>query len=180
VRDATPGSDGPGDPAGAVLVIGYGNALRSDDGVGWHAAALLADDPRLAGVEVLARHQLAPELALDMSRASLVILVDADAEIPPGAITVRRLEAAGPGPAAGGSGGGPGASSHHVGPAELLAVCRELYGAAPEAIVIGVGTLTMEVGESLSAPVAAALPAVADAVAGLVAGNQWSGGAPHR
>jgi len=188
VRDATPGSDTPGDPAGGVLVVGYGNTLRSDDGVGWHAAALLADDPRLAGdpgVEVVACHQLTPELALDMSRASLVILVDAEADpgAPPGAITIRPLEPAGPDAAVGGSGwaggpgraGEPGASSHHVGPAELLAVCRELYGASPDVIVIGVGTLTMDLGESLSTPVAAALPAVADAVAELVAAHRRSG-----
>ena len=33
---------------GGVLVVGYGNALRTDDGLGWHAAERLADDPRLA------------------------------------------------------------------------------------------------------------------------------------
>ena len=60
-----------------VLVIGYGNPLRGDDGAGWKAAELLAEDPRLAGAVVLARHQLTPELADDVSRASLVVLVDA-------------------------------------------------------------------------------------------------------
>ena len=32
-----------------VLVVGYGNSLRGDDGLGWHAALRLAADPRLAG-----------------------------------------------------------------------------------------------------------------------------------
>ena len=27
-----------------VLVVGYGNALRTDDGLGWHVADLLAAD----------------------------------------------------------------------------------------------------------------------------------------
>ena len=63
-----------------VLVVGYGNPLRSDDGIGWHAARLLATDPRLDRARVLTRHQLAPELAEDVSRASLVVLVDAAAE----------------------------------------------------------------------------------------------------
>jgi Ni,Fe-hydrogenase maturation factor len=31
-----------------VLVVGYGNSLRGDDGVGWHAAGRLAADPGLA------------------------------------------------------------------------------------------------------------------------------------
>ncbi len=219
--------DAPGSPAGGVLVIGYGNALRSDDGVGWHAAALLADDPRLAGIDVLALHQLSPELALDMSRASLVILVDAGVDDPPGTIAVLRPAAAGDaagadpgagcgpdvgggsgagpgvgggqgggsgaGPGAGcgpdvgsgagpgvgggqggGSAAGPGATSHHVDPGVLLALARDLFGTAPEAIVVRVGTATMEVGETLSPAVAAALPAVADAVAELVAQHRRS------
>jgi hydrogenase maturation protease len=163
-----PRPDGPA----RALVIGYGNALRTDDGVGWHAARLLAADPRLAGVIVLARHQLAPELALEMSAATLVILVDASTAAPPGTVTVRRL--AGPGGVAGGPGPGgsaasPGASSHHVDPELLLALARELYGAAPEVVVVSVGVAEMGPGESLTPAVTAALPAVADTVAQLVA-----------
>ena len=62
---------------GDVLVIGYGNTLRTDDGVGRLAAERLADDPRLDGVRVIGRHQLTPELALDVSQAALVVFVDA-------------------------------------------------------------------------------------------------------
>jgi hydrogenase maturation protease len=170
----SPRSDAPGDAAGGVLVIGYGNTLRSDDGVGWYAAVLLAADPRLAAssgtgdshdsgpLEVLARHQLTPELALDMSRASLVILIDASADDPPGVIVVRSVAAEAQ------AGGGPGASSHHVGPGELLAVALELYGAAPTAFVVRIGAAHMEVGESLSPEVAAALPAAVDAAIEIV------------
>ena len=176
---ATHRSDAPGDTAGGVLVIGYGNALRSDDGVGPRAAASLAADPRFAGVEVLALHQLTPELALDMSRASLVILVDASTDDPPGAIAVRRL-AADEGAGRAGPGATSGATSHHVGPVELLAVARELYGAAPEAFVVSVGVVDMETGEALSPAVAAALPGVADAVVGLVATHRRSRAARAR
>ena len=166
-------SDAPGDAAGGVLVIGYGNALRSDDGVGWHAAGLLADDTRLAGVRVVASHQLTPELALDMSRASLVILVDASEEGPPGAITVRPLE----GENVSTAGGGGGATSHHVGPGVLLALARDLYGAAPDAFVVHVGVVDMDAGESLSPVVAAALPGVADVVVDLIAAHSRAGAA---
>src|SRR5919198_4121190 len=85
-----------------VLVVGYGSSLRGDDGLGWHAAALLAADPRLAGAEVLARHQLTPELAEDVSRAALVVLVDARADGggAPGEVAVRRGGPAGPPPPA--------------------------------------------------------------------------------
>ena len=148
-----------------VLVIGYGNALRTDDGVGWHAARMLVGDPRLGEAGVVAEHQLEPELAFDMSTAGLVILVDASTATPPGTVTVRRLaEPAGVAPAA-----GPGASSHHIDPELLLALARELYGAAPEAFVVSVGVAEMGPGESLTPPVGAALPAVADTVARLIA-----------
>ena len=164
-----PHPDAPGELAGGVLVVGYGNTLRSDDGVGWHAAILLASDPRLADVTVRAVHQLTPELALDMSRESLVILIDASIDDPPGAITVRSLTADDQD-----AGGGPGASSHHVGPGELLAVARELYGAAPALVAVRVGVASIAVGESLSPGVAAVLPAIADAVVDLVSAHRSS------
>jgi hydrogenase maturation protease len=158
-----------------VLVVGYGNALRTDDGVGWHAARLLARDPRLAGMAVVARQQLAPELALDMSEATLVVLVDASTATPPGTVTARPLPAPTGhpgGPGSGVAGVGPGATSHHVDPELLLALARELYGAAPEAAVVSVGVADMGPGEALTPRVAAALPAVADVVARLVAEHE--------
>ena len=170
----------PPDPA-RVLVVGYGNALRTDDGVGWHAARLLAGDPRLADAVVVAEHQLTPELAFDLSLASLVILLDATTETAAGTVTVRWI--AEPGAAAGGGAGTgagprgpgeaagvpPGASSHHVDPELLLALARQLYGRAPRAVVVSVGVSELGLGEGLTSAVEAALPAVADIVARLVA-----------
>jgi hydrogenase maturation protease len=78
-----------------ILVVGYGNALRTDDGFGWHAAEILAADPRLDGATVLARHQLTPELALDFIRATFVVLIDASHGHPPGTFTIERVERAG-------------------------------------------------------------------------------------
>jgi hydrogenase maturation protease len=153
-------------------VIGYGNTLRRDDGVGWHAARRLAGDPRLARARVVAEHQLAPELAYDMSTAGLVILVDASTATPAGTISVRQLASPGaPGedPAAAGSRAGPGATSHHVTPEVLLALARELYGTAPEAVTVSIGVADIGPGEGLSPLVAAAVPVVADTVARLVA-----------
>lgn len=167
---------GPRGP-GRVLVVGYGNTMRTDDGVGWHAARLLAGDARLTGAVVLAEHQLAPELALDLSLASLVILLDATTETPAGTVTVRRLaQPGGPAPSGevqpGDPGGKPGPTSHHVQPELLLTLARELYGWAPEAIVVSVGIADTSPGERLTPAVEAALPAVADAVARLVADHE--------
>jgi hydrogenase maturation protease len=144
-----------------VLVVGYGNPLRSDDGLGWHVAGRLAHDPRLAGAEILQRHQLTPELALDVSRADLVVLVDARSGPAAGMVSIERVE---PGRTSGST------WSHHLGPASLVALARELYGRAGEVHVVSVGVASLEVGEQLSPPVAAALDMVVDAVAGLALG----------
>jgi hydrogenase maturation protease len=156
-------SDAPGGPAGGVLVIGYGNTLRTDDGVGPRVAELLAGDPRLAGATVRACHQLSPELADDMRSATLVVLVDATTEAPPGAVIVRRVDRAGETRVDGG------ATSHHVDPGVLLALARDLYGAAPAAHVVSVGVADLRLGEALSPGVAAALPSAVEAVVRLVA-----------
>ena len=55
------------------LVIGYGNSLRGDDGAGPYAARLLQNMNDEGGWDIVACHQLTPELAETISRASLVI-----------------------------------------------------------------------------------------------------------
>ena len=131
------GSTAPSDGGGAsgvgggassrrVLIVGFGNTLRRDDGVGVRAAELLAADPRLATrpVEVRAAYQLLPEMALDMGSVSLVIFVDADLRGLPGSIEVRPIVADAPRSDADAR-AEPGASSHHVGGGELVALAAE-------------------------------------------------------
>jgi Ni,Fe-hydrogenase maturation factor len=196
----TVGSD-PDTGSARVLVIGYGNTLRRDDGVGVRVAEAVAADPRFAHVRVLAVHQLTPELALDIGSASLVIFVDADVRGLPGSIEVHDLgggERAGGGgtkaetaaeklaagePAAGVAAGstarsagvGPpsgrpaeSTSSHHVGADELLALARELVGATPRAVAVGIGVADLELGEELSDPVEAAVPRALEVLADLI------------
>jgi hydrogenase maturation protease len=151
-----------------VLVVGYGNALRTDDGLGWHAADRLADDPRLAGVTVLQRHQLMPELALDVSAAALVVLVDASHVPPPGTFTVTQVERASDAATT---------WSHQLSPPTLLALAHELYGRAPDVFLVSAGVESLELGDRLSPVVEAALPRVVDAVAKLVAAHAAKPGA---
>jgi len=154
-------------PAAGVLVVGYGNPLRSDDGVGPAVAEALAADPRLAGAEIRAEHQLTPELALDASRASLLVLVDAAEDLAPGAIEVRRIETGLAGRGFTQEAGPP--LTHHMDPSGILSLSRELFGAAPSSVVlIGIGASVLEVGETLSPLVAATVPRVVELVAGLV------------
>lgn len=160
----------PGATRGPVLVIGYGNTLRRDDGVGVRVAELLAADPRLQrpGVEVRAAHQLLPEMALDLASCALAVFIDADRRAQPGAVEVRHLGRGDPPRSGAGARPEPGASSHHVGAAELVALAAELTGHRPAAVVVGIGVGDTELGEGLSPAVEAVLPRVVDVVAGLV------------
>lgn len=151
---------------GRVLVIGYGNVLRTDDGVGWHIAEAVAADPRLTGVDVLRVQQLTPDLACDLSEADLAILVDADHGADPG--TWRVVDAPDPG-ATGQT--DTGAWSHHVAPGTLLGLARELYGHAPRLVIVGVGVASLDVGEGLTPALRSAVPGVARAVADLILGG---------
>ena len=145
-----------------VLVVGYGNALRTDDGLGWHAAERLADDPRLEGAVVLQRHQLTPELALDVSTAALVVLMDASHGPAAGTFTVAQVEPA--------TDSGT-TWSHHLSPPSLVTLARELYGRAPDVFLISCGVDSLEIGDQLSPVVEGALPRMMDAVVELVASH---------
>ena len=71
----------------SVLIIAYGNPLRSDDGLAWHAAKALEGKFGSSEVEILCLHQLAPELAQTASSFDCVIFVDATL---PGAVNASQ------------------------------------------------------------------------------------------
>jgi hydrogenase maturation protease len=125
-----------------VLVIGYGNELRRDDGVGPRVARAVAEW-NLPGVAALDRHQLTPELAEAMAAADEVFFVDASAGDEAG-VCVRPLcpnsQRLAPG--------------HTSNPDELLALTQALYGRRPRAWLITVPAPDLGLGEELSAAAA--------------------------
>lgn len=145
-----------------VLVVGYGSSLRTDDGLGWHAAQRLAEDPRFVGMSVLQRHQLTPELALDISTAALVVLLDASSGLAPGEIAVEQVDP---------TEGAAQSWSHHLSPAALVSLSHELYGRAAKVYVVSCGAQSLEIGDRLSPVAEAALPKMLDAVVELVASH---------
>jgi hydrogenase maturation protease len=129
-----------------VLIIGYGNPLRGDDGFGYRAAE------RIPGA--IAVHQLTPELMDPISRADHVIFLDASAEGVPGEVRRRELMPA--------EGGRP--FTHHATPEGLLAGALQLYGRCPQATLITVSGGSFDLSESLSPEVQSALEEVLRAV----------------
>lgn len=130
-----------------LLIIGYGNPLRGDDGLGWRVAERLALEWPEA--ETLTCQQLTPELAEPISRARRVAFVDAAADGPPGAISQRRVEP---------DASAPASFTHHVNPGVLLALSEKLFGHRPEAALFSVAGASFDFGQTLSPAVEAALP----------------------
>ena len=134
-----------------ILVIGYGNPLRGDDGVGWRvaeaAASVLPDPP----VTVLTVQLLTPELADPISRSDRLILIDAAAEGPPG--EVRCFPIAADSAAAAGLAIG----THEVTLDRLLGMAQELFGRCPPAYMVTIAGESFEVSETLTATVEGAV-----------------------
>lgn len=147
--------------AARVLVIGYGNTLRGDDGLGQRAAKALAQRALPDGVEVLSCHQLTIELAEKVSRADLVLLIDAAAGDRPGTIVCEPLQQV-PSP--------PGPIIHSLEPAALLACAHALYDATPRALLWTVTARSFAFSETLSPEVERALPALVQQVEACIAG----------
>src|SRR5579884_268480 len=104
-----------------VLILGYGNPLRGDDGFGWHTAQRLSAQFHSPDVQVIACDQLTLELAEDISRAERVLFIDAARNLRAGDVRCETIA-----PRAPGERGSPLSYSHHLPPSTLLNVCREL------------------------------------------------------
>ena len=137
-----------------VLIIGFGNTLRRDDGVGRLVARQLASKVQATVVEA---HQLLPEHIEMLAEAECVVLVDAVIDQAPG--TIHRTKLSPTDCAA------PAVDHHRLGPQGLVNAARRLYSASPEVWLVTIGAARVELGEGLSPEVEAS---VADAVATVV------------
>jgi hydrogenase maturation protease len=151
-----------------TVIVGYGNPLRGDDGVGIRVAGLLADAGLAQGVQVIACHQLNVELAPQIAEADRLILIDACASGEPGTVCEEALTAA---PIDGGRGEVTSPLQHHVDARGLLAMAQVLYGHAPETRLFTVSGGSFEYGETLSPPVADAAAILAAQIRSIIEGK---------
>lgn len=135
-----------------ILVIGYGNPMRSDDGFGLRAVEQLKKDVHDQEVEILGCQQLTPELAERVAKADLALFVDADTDGVSGTTHTRQLV-----PKRDPSGH---TMMHHLDPAGLLGLTEALYKKAPKAMLLTVTGECFGFGTQLSSEVAKALPGV--------------------
>lgn len=140
------------------LVIGLGNPLRGDDSAGQRAAELLYHCLEPGAADIRLCHQLTPELAEPLSRASLAVFIDARDGGEAGEICARRVESF-----------GETRHTHFLTPGALLQLAKTLYDSEPRAWLITISAAQFEFGAALSPEVERALPALVDRVCALVA-----------
>ncbi|WP_196223438.1 hydrogenase maturation protease [Roseibium sp. RKSG952] len=122
-----------------MLLIGYGNPGRGDDGLG-PAFSEGMSARGLPGLEVDTDYQLVAEHAFALSEQDIVIFVDAEIG-GEDSFSFREILV-----------GTPDAmGSHSLTPRTVLSLCQTLYGTAPRAYVLGIsGYEYGEVKEGLS------------------------------
>ncbi|MCV0425518.1 MAG: hydrogenase maturation protease [Roseibium sp.] len=122
-----------------MLLIGYGNPGRGDDGLGPAFSERIAERA-LPGLEVDTDYQLVAEHALAISGHDLVIFVDAEIEGEQ-TFSFREVQPASP----------ETIGSHSFLPETVLTLCTTLFGVTPCAYVLGIsGKDFGEVKEGLS------------------------------
>lgn len=140
-----------------IIVLGLGNLIRSDDGVGVHAVRQLLEDRRVPeNVEVLDGGTLGLQLLPSIEEATHLLAIDAvRAGASPG--TIHRFDIADMQPL-------PGTPSvHQLGFADLLAALRLLEKFPKHMILLGVQPEETGWGDRLSPSVQASLPGLIEA-----------------
>ena len=136
-----------------ALLIGIGNRLRGDDGIGYRLAETLAAKRRVTAtpLQALAVQQLTPDLAAVVASADAVLFADAWLQGEPELAPIRLAEQASPQQ--------PSPLSHQLSPAQLLALSEQLYGHQPTAWLLPLPARQLNHGDSLSPTAAQALVA---------------------
>lgn len=152
-----------------VLVLGFGNLYRRDDGVGRVVVngvrARLGRAPLDAlgdgfdglgrSVDTAVLHQLVPELAETVADYDLVIFVDAHVA---GVAEPLREERIGP------LCRSSSFVSHQTHPAMVLDLAEKMYGQAPAAVMLSLRGHDFDFGEGLSPETAALVPLAVERV----------------
>jgi hydrogenase maturation protease len=152
-----------------ILVIGYGNPSRQDDGVGLAVVNGLRRRTGQApldegddgfndlghGLDTLFLQQLSPELAETLAAYDRLVLIDAHFGIYPEQVHHTHLEPQDE----------PAIVSHHFKPGALLSLARQLYGRAPRAELISVRGYAFDFTSELSPDTAAGVAQVIEELA---------------
>jgi hydrogenase maturation protease len=143
-----------------MLVIGYGNSLRSDDGAGVRVAEAVAAQG-LPGVMALAVHQLTPELAERLADVELAVFVDARVGGDGLEAAISPVEPSSP----------LCPNGHLSDPRSLLALARWLYGHSPRAWLLTVPGVQFSIDAEISETAARGIDRAVERIAQMLEGG---------
>ena len=145
-----------------ILIVGIGNPLRMDDGIGHFVAGRLADryarDDRVTAIDC---HQLTPDLAETVAESEEVFFLDASMAGTPGELKVHELPTTDP--------KNPLFDAHNLSPHELIELAGRLYGRRPRGRLFTLSGKHFGFGEGLSDEVARSLGRMEEEVVALAA-----------
>ena len=129
-----------------TLIIGYGNVLRRDDGLGIYVIEALQNRLKDPDYAFITAHQLQPEMIEQIVKVDNVIFVDADNGLPAGNISqfvisnasdfenrVTTLS-----------------GTHLISPEWLLYMGEKFYGHRPMAVIFSMSGADFSLGEGFS------------------------------
>lgn len=124
-----------------LLLIGYGNPDREDDGVAWHILRAVTiklgldapqsyedEFPETESIDFAFYLQLTPEMAEDISGYEHVCFIDAHTGNIPESVRLIDVE----------SEFQRSPFTHHLTPQSLISMCETLYGTKPDAALLSV------------------------------------------
>lgn len=124
-----------------LLIVGYGNPDREDDGVAWHILRALTarlglaapnsyedEFPESEHIDFAFHLQLTPEMAEDISIYEYVCFVDAHTGNIPEPVRLIDVE----------SEFQHSPFTHHLTPQSLMSMCETIYARKPDAVLLSV------------------------------------------
>lgn len=124
-----------------LLILGYGNPDREDDGVAWHILRALTiklgllppesyedEFPESAQMEFAFYLQLTPEMAEEVASYPYVCFIDAHTGNIPEPVRLINVE----------SEFQHSPFTHHLTPQSLISMCETIYGKRPDAALLSV------------------------------------------
>jgi hydrogenase maturation protease len=150
-----------------LLLIGYGNPDREDDGVAWHILRALTiklgldapesyedEFPEAGSIDFAFYLQLTPEMAEDISAYPYVCFIDAHTGNIPEPVRLIQVE----------SEFQRSPFTHHLTPQSLLSMCETIYGKKPDAALVSVLGHHFLFSRELSAETASLVPQAVDLI----------------
>lgn len=148
-----------------ILLLGYGNPDREDDGVAWHILRALTvrmglpapdsyedDFPEDSQVDFAFHLQLTPEMAEDIAQYEYVCFVDAHTGNIPEEVRMIEVE----------SDFQKSPFTHHLTAQSLLSICETLYKTKTDSVLLSVRGYQFLFSRELSKQTAALVPEAVD------------------